>query len=136
MEDVEHILEEHSIKPTANRMLILKTLLRHQFPVSMADIEMHNIGLDKSSISRVLTLFKENHLVHVISGGDGVARYEYCHSTPGTQHDDEHIHFYCQKCGRLICLEKVPMPILHLPEGYSSISVNCVVHGICPRCEK
>ena len=69
--DENKLLAAHGIKPTANRIIIVKALAEQDCPISMKDLEYNILSLDKSSIFRVLTLFKEQHLVHAIEDGEG-----------------------------------------------------------------
>ena len=75
MEDNNYttLLEEHNIKPTANRLIVLRTLDGAGRPMSLTELENKILTIDKSGIFRTLSLFREQHLVHVIEdGGDGV----------------------------------------------------------------
>ena len=128
MEENRYItmLEEHHIKPTANRLIVLRTLDGAGRPMSLTELEYKILTIDKSGIFRTLSLFREQHLVHVIEdGGDGV-RYELCHSHDDEVDDDLHVHFYC--------LDHIPVPGIDLPEGFIMSSVNYMVKGICPHC--
>ena len=133
---VSDVLQHHGIKPTANRVAVLRLLTRTHHPVSLKDLESEIPSLDKSSIFRVLTLLREHHAVHVIDGGDGVSRYELCHSsnTDGTHDDDEHVHFFCERCHRTLCLHDVPVPSVPVPPDYRPTSVSVLVKGICDVC--
>ena len=102
----------------------------------MMELEDAIGSIDKSGISRTLTLFREQRLVHTIQdGGDGV-RYELCHSHSDSHDEDAHVHFYCTSCRKTFCLEDIPIPEVALPEGYDGDSVNYMVSGICPDCRK
>ena len=131
----EALLTEHGIKPTANRIVVAKALADAQRPLSLSELEYQILSIDKSGIFRALTLFREHHLVHVIEdGGDGV-RYELCHSHNGhDSDDDQHVHFYCERCHRTFCLSDIPIPTIVLPDGYRLQSINYMVKGICPDC--
>lgn len=134
-EDCETLLASHHIKPTANRIVVAKTLAAAERPMSLSELEYKILSIDKSSVFRVLTLFREHHLVHVIEdGGDGV-RYELCHSHDGhAEDDDQHVHFYCERCHRTFCLHDTPIPAVALPEGYHLTGINYMVKGLCPEC--
>ena len=134
-EECETLLASHGIKPTANRIVVAKTLAAAERPMSLSELEYKILSIDKSSVFRVLTLFREHHLVHVIEdGGDGV-RYELCHSHDGhAEDDDQHVHFYCERCHRTFCLHDTPIPTVSLPEGYRLTSINYMVKGLCPEC--
>ena len=128
------LLEEHNIKPTANRLIVLRTLDGAGRPMSLTELENKILTIDKSGIFRTLSLFREQHLVHVIEdGGDGV-RYELCHSHDDDIDDDLHVHFYCEQCHQTYCLDHIPVPGIDLPAGFIMSSVNYMVKGICPHC--
>lgn len=103
--------------------------------MSLSELEYKILSIDKSGVFRTLNLFREHHLVHVLEdGGDGV-RYELCHSHNGHEHDDDqHVHFYCERCHRTFCLADTPIPTILLPEGYRAQSINYMVKGLCPEC--
>lgn len=134
-EECETLLASHNIKPTANRIVVAKTLAAAERPMSLSELEYKILSIDKSGVFRALTLFREHHLVHVIEdGGDGV-RYELCHSHDGhAEDDDQHVHFYCERCHRTFCLHDTPIPTVSLPEGYRLTGINYMVKGLCPEC--
>ena len=104
--------------------------------MSMGELEDALETVDKSVISRTLSLFREQHLVHVIEdGGDGV-RYELCHSHHDDHDDDTHVHFHCESCGRTFCLEDIPVPEVAVPDGFKASSVNYMIKGTCPDCSR
>ena len=130
------LLEEHGIKPTANRIVVVRELVKCLHPATLAELENRIKTIDKSNIFRALTLFKEHHLVHVIEGGSEGVRYELCHSHDHAVDNDMHIHFHCEHCGETVCLEDLAIPEMLLPEGYLMQSANFVLKGICPKCQR
>ena len=85
------LLEEHDIKPTANRIVVVEALVSSMLPQSLAELERRIQTIDKSNIFRALTLFREHHLVHTIEGGSDGIRYELCHSHSHDHDDDQHL---------------------------------------------
>lgn len=136
MESLEHLLTEHGVKPTANRLLIARALQAAPCPLTMMELEAELETIDKSNVFRTLMAFREAHLVHVLEDtGEGV-RYELCHSH-GEDHDEDlHVHFYCTRCHRTYCLEHLSIPAVEVPEGYLWESANYLIKGICPACRR
>ena len=132
--DCEILLQEHGIKPTANRNLILKALDEAARPLSMLELEDEIETIDKSGIFRTLRLFVDHHLVHVIEDGGDAVRYELCHSTHDEIDDDQHAHFFCQVCHKTYCLDKILLPEVAVPQWFTAISVNYLIKGVCPQC--
>lgn len=129
------LMNSHDIRPTSNRIIVAKALASECRPLSMSELEDRIGSIDKSGIFRALTLFKEKHLVHVIEDADGT-RYELCHSCSHEEDNDMHVHFHCERCGQTYCLEDIPIPMLHLPEGYATQSANFIFKGVCKKCNK
>ena len=136
--DAEDLLERHGVRPTANRISIVRALAASSRPLSMTELEDLLSTIDKSNIFRTLMLFRDRHLVHAIEDGSENVRYEICHSGDADplHDDDRHCHFYCERCHRTFCLEKIPVPEVVLPRGYEAHSANFVIKGICPACGK
>ena len=130
------LLEEHDIKPTANRIVVAKALASSMNPQSLSELERKIVTIDKSNVFRALTLFKEHHLVHAIEGSSDGTKYELCHSHSHEHDDDQHPHFFCEVCQQTYCLEGMEMPTLELPEGFETHTANYIIKGICPHCRK
>lgn len=133
---MEHLLEEHGVKVTANRILVARALADAGRPLSLMELEAKLETIDKSAIFRTLTAFKEAHLVHVLEdAGEGV-RYELCHSHHHDHDDDLHVHFFCTKCHRTFCLEDTSIPAVRTPEGYEVETRSYLLKGVCPECRQ
>lgn len=133
-EEIHDILSHKGIKPTPNRILVLKELLKASNPVNLADLEIALAPMDKASIFRVLELFSAKEVTHVIEDGSRSLKYELCRSHGDHDVSDQHAHFYCEKCGKLFCLDDVPLPHCSLPEAFLAKSVNLTFKGICAKC--
>ena len=134
-EECSELLQQHGVRPTANRITVLRELDAAGRPLSLTELEYRILSIDKSGVFRALTVFRAHHLVHVIDDGSGGVRYELCHShSAGNDDDDQHMHFYCEQCRRTYCLDDIPVPDVQLPPGFAAESVSCIVKGVCPQC--
>ena len=133
-------LESRNIRPTANRLLVLKALKEVNCALSLTDLEAKLGTIDKSSVFRSLTLFLAHHMVHGVDDGTGVIKYALCSPQChcGEEHhkglSDLHTHFHCERCGRTFCLRGLPVPSVPLPKGFVLNSANYVLVGLCPDC--
>lgn len=135
-QDMISRLESKGIRPTANRILVMKTLMGEQNPQSLSNLERKMVSMDKSSIFRTLTLFLEHDVVHAFEDGRGILCYELCEEKGACDHHDGHIHFYCKSCQRSFCMENIHIPSFELPEGFYPHSISFVIKGECPDCRK
>ncbi len=128
------LMQEHGIRPTAGRILVLRTLLAEGRPLSMTEIETALESVDKSTVSRALAAFRERHLLHCIEDGSGQQRYEICHCPEEADDDDRHVHFHCKACGRTFCFEELPVPAVTYPAGVRGEEDTYAAHGPSHHC--
>ena len=134
-DDLAEYFKQKGVRTTANRILVLRALMAATQPMSLNELETTLYPMDKSSISRVLTLFLAHDIVHAFEDGRGVCNYELCASDGVCLGEDEHIHFYCERCQHSYCMETLEVPPLRLPKGYSAHAISIVKKGICPHCQ-
>ncbi|MDO4159378.1 MAG: transcriptional repressor [Prevotellaceae bacterium] len=137
MEDEQFFVDKlqlRDIKPTATRLLILRTMYRGDETVSLPQLERLLPTVDKSTISRTLSIFLLHRLIHVVDDGSGSLKYNVCSDDCDCGVEDEHTHFYCEQCHRTFCLKRIHVPIVNLPDGFRLNSINYVVKGLCPEC--
>lgn len=134
--DVEELLIEAGVRPTSNRILVAREIMKTHYPLSMTEIETNLESLEKSSVFRVLTLLLKKGVIHALEDGRGIVRYEMCGRSEGHRDEDMHVHFYCMECHHVYCFEDMPAPQVCTPDGFDVKSVNYMLKGICPKCRK
>ncbi|MDY6205718.1 MAG: transcriptional repressor [Prevotella sp.] len=137
MSDEQYYLDKlalRNIRPTATRLLILRAMMRGNETVSLPELERHLPTIDKSTISRTLSLFHLHKLIHAIDDGSGALKYAICDDDCEETIDDEHTHFYCEQCQRTYCLKQIHVPVVDLPSGFRLRHINYVLKGLCPQC--
>ena len=87
---------------------------------------------DRVTIYRVLERLTIEGLIHKVVNVDGVVKYSGCHSC-SVKHNRNHIHFSCQKCKSVDCLEDVEHSF-KLPKSYKVSEMNFTLSGLCPQC--
>lgn len=133
-EEIETAISAAGLRPTSNRIMVLRALRSAERPLSLGDIETQLETLDKSSVFRTLAALQEHHLVHSVEDGRGIELYEPCTGRGKCGIDDIHTHFYCICCHKVYCFDNQPTPIVPLPEGFRATSVNYMLKGLCPDC--
>ncbi len=135
MKAVDQILEHKDIRITPMRQLLLAHFLGNQTILGLQELEKAFPKSDRITIYRTLKTFEENGIVHAIDNGTSEVKYALCreHCTPA-QHIDQHPHFHCINCGKILCLETVYIPSIELPAGFSSTEISMTIKGICDDC--
>lgn len=102
--------------------------------LSHSDIQDKLDGMcNRVTTYRVLDRLVDEGLVHKIVNMNGVIMYAKCQECE-TVHVHNHIHFSCESCKTVSCLEGVE-PQFKLPKGYKAHEINFTVSGICPKCK-
>lgn len=104
--------------------------------ISHSELQNQLNGLcDRVTIYRVLDRLLNEGIIHKLSTIDGEVKYALCHTCSGGEHFHNHLHFNCEVCHSVTCLEEV-VPVFYLPETYKIKQVNFTVSGVCPKCSK
>jgi Fur family ferric uptake transcriptional regulator len=120
---------------TTAKTTILEIIKNSEVALSHTEIQaLSNNICDRVTIYRVLDRLVTEDVIHKIVNLDGTIKYASCHHI----HDDvlqthNHIHFSCEKCHLVTCLENVE-PIFKLPPNYLVKEVNFTLSGLCPNC--
>ena len=143
MTKTEKILLKRGIRPTQMRSKIYKFLKRKQSAVSFSDLKKAfvlksdtNKTANRTTFYRSLKTFEDKGLIHQINDGTGVAKFAISgENAKGNHGIDLHMHFYCARCRKTICLPN-KISEENLPGNYEVNDVNLVLKGICEKCRK
>ncbi|MEP5613758.1 MAG: Fur family transcriptional regulator [Cyclobacteriaceae bacterium] len=129
------ILRAHSLRVTDCRVDVLQFFLEKKKALSQSDLEYQFKQYDRVTLYRTLNSFLDSGIIHKIPNATGVATYGLCHETCSPDHHDHnHIHFKCNNCGQIECLDDKVVPKVVAPSGYQIESVNMIVDGVCAKC--
>lgn len=125
------------IRNTNAKTEILNIITNSEVALSHADIQKKVGDLcNRVTIYRVLERLENEGNIHKITNVDGVVNFAKCnHSCDNDEHSHDHIHFNCEKCNTVICIEHIA-PKINLPENFTISNYNLVISGICPKCQQ
>jgi Fur family ferric uptake transcriptional regulator len=120
-------------RKTLAKTEIQKLISSSSFALSHSEIQSSLNGLcDRVTIYRVLDRLLAEGQIHKIVNVDGSVKYAACHSC-SEKHNHDHLHFSCQKCKSVTCLDDVE-PSFKLPKNYKVSETNFMLSGLCPQC--
>ncbi len=131
------ILTESRLSKTPHRLSVLGLLIQAKHALSAGAIAERlkgSKGINKVTIYRMLTTFRDAGIVREIATEQGIRHYEMA-----CRHNPVHPHFYCVKCGNMACLTWVSAPEYRQwfsgrPHRIQSITIN--ISGICAQCQE
>lgn len=131
----ESKIRAYGLRATETRTKILDLISSYEHAISKKVLEENLDNIDRVTLYRTMISFEEKGLVHKIVDGDGNVKYAACKdSCTSHHHNDEHVHFHCEKCNNTFCLEQAIMPEFKIPEGYKLSEMQIVAKGICEKC--
>lgn len=131
--DYEKRLQEAGIRVTSVRLLVYRTIYeKMQNAFSLQDVMELLPNSDSSSVFRSLTLFADQHLLHLIDDGTGMQKYCVCQCGEFKCH---HVHFTCTVCHETTCLKDMHIPMVTMPDGYEIEEAEFIIKGVCPKCK-
>ncbi len=133
-DQAETLLRATGARVTRARIAVLAILLAAERALTHHEVEKRANrahGIDRVTIYRVLDWLIARALAHKIAGDDRVMRF----NAAAHEHERQHAHFKCNRCGTVICLEEFEArPNVRLPSGFRSQQIELTVKGLCVGC--
>lgn len=126
-------LIEKGIHPSAQRLAIMDYLMHH-FTHPTVDEVYKNLcpkipTLSKTTVYNTLRLFAEHHAAQMITIDDHRVCYD--------GNIEPHVHFFCNKCGKIIDFHDEEAPYLSRQrsiQGNIVDEVQLYYKGVCEEC--
>lgn len=129
------ILKSHQLRITDCRLDVVQFFLNEKNALSQGDLENKFVKYDRVTLYRTLNTFLDSGILHKIPNETGTATYGLCHDTCSPDHHDHnHIHFKCNTCGQIECIDEKVVSNIKVPAGYQIEGVNLIVDGVCGAC--
>ncbi|QPH41810.1 transcriptional repressor [Pedobacter endophyticus] len=132
----DDLLVKSGLKRTSARLQVLEILSNKNSATSQPYLEqVMGKDADRVTLYRVLQAFEEKGIIHKVLDSHGTANYALCADGCNAQHhQDEHVHFDCNRCHKIYCLESVKIPVPKVPSGFKIGHLNLIATGTCAAC--
>lgn len=117
-------------RATRPRIAVLTALDATVGPTTHAELGVALRSQDRVTLYRALQWLVDNDLAVRVVGADGTWRF----ASRQVAGEHAHPHFQCRECGRLVCLQRAPLPSVSVPDGFHLDEVRVQVTGICDAC--
>ncbi len=130
-------LTRHGLRQTAVRQAVLRVVADSPFALSGSEIEQHIVpALDRITLYRTLRSFEESGIIHRVVDTSDVVRYAACSiECSAHEHFDNHVHFKCNLCQHIYCLNQVAVPPVNLPAKFEVKTRDYLLAGVCNQCQ-
>jgi len=131
-------LQEHRLKLTPHRQLILDIFLEHEGHRSVEDIcrvvRQKDPRVGYTTVYRTMKILADCGLAREIDLADGITRYEHLYN------HEHHDHLICMQCGKSIEFYKPEFEALQDEAsgqlGFKGHDHKLQIYGICRDCKK
>lgn len=119
-------------RATPARIRVLQLLRATPGALSHHEIEqaLGASALDRVTLYRVLDWLVENGLAHKSADALRVFRF----SVAAESEHAKHVHFRCDSCGKVFCLDQAPPSPPTMPDGFSLSRADFDLRGCCANC--
>lgn len=133
MDKANEILKNHNLKRTSCREGIIALLLNSEKALSENDIkDQLGATYDRTTFYRSFKTLKDANILHQIVVGSSNVKYAINHNS--YEHKNGHIHFYCDNCDTVMCIDQ-PIPKQdNLPGGFTCKETEVIIKGKCCTC--
>lgn len=133
------LLKKVKLNITEGRLAVLDLFQdKNKLGLSIHDLlSFFENQYDKVTLYRTIQAFEKKGLIHKVIDESGLDKYAMCGDECSTQeHNHEHVHFYCLKCGKTECLSEHIELLVKLPTNYTKKHSNFLISGLCAHCNK
>ena len=130
MEIVVERLQGHNIKPSVQRIAIMKYLMEHRTHPTVDEIYTA-LTLSKTTVYNTLKILSEQGAAQTLTIDERNTCYD-ADTTP-------HAHFLCKRCGKvydLACNDTVRQVVDTDMDGHEVQEIHYYYKGICKQCKE
>ncbi|MFC2088009.1 Fur family transcriptional regulator [Calditrichota bacterium] len=129
-ENLKNILESKNVKPSFQRLSVLRYIMNHMNHPSAETIYNNLVQeiptLSKTTIYNTLNLLAAKNIITALTISDTEVRYDYKKS--------EHAHFQCINCKQIYDVENQEISNNRIIDGHKIMDTQIHYKGICTNC--
>ncbi|WP_070137714.1 Fur family transcriptional regulator [Crocinitomix algicola] len=131
---MKNLLRSKKLRVTDFRLAVLTIFEQHKNAISTEQIENELGEFDRITLYRTIKTFIEKGIIHEITMPGNIKKLALCHDNCNAkEHQHQHIHFRCNSCAEIFCLDIDDYPEINL-KGYQIDAVEIQAKGICKNC--
>jgi Fur family transcriptional regulator, ferric uptake regulator len=128
-------LKQAGLRVTSHRMGVLDWLRACGKPITLMELNRHfQKEINRITLYRILNDLSEAGLLKMFYGQDGQKYIEerLPEDNEGQKEDHGHVHFQCNSCDTVFCLDDIE--VKNLPKGFDISPAQSILIGLCERC--
>lgn len=133
MERITEILHRNDLVRTSCREIIIQIIATSGAPLSEEEIKLRvNNNFDRTTFYRTFKTLLAKGILHKIVIDSAVVKYAL---TTDFSKKNQHVHFFCIRCNKVLCMPQVEWSYSNLPEQCSVTGAELIIKGYCEHCK-
>ncbi|MCF6270201.1 MAG: transcriptional repressor [Melioribacteraceae bacterium] len=129
-----NLLKNKKISETPFRKEVLSIFTKYNNAIPLSIVEKELREYNRITLYRTIKIFLEKGIIHEIIITGEKSNYAICQEECVTNlHYHQHIHFKCNRCGIVSCVEIGKFPAIILPK-YKIEQLEIQATGLCKKC--
>ena len=130
-----NLLKNKKISETPFRKEVLAIFGKYNNAIPLSIVEKELKNYNRITLYRTIKIFVEKGIIHKITLSGNESNYALCQEECTTvAHHHQHIHFKCNGCNKIFCVEISEFPELKIP-GYEIEQLEIQAAGLCKNCK-
>ena len=130
---MKDVLKSKGISITPFRIAVLEVFYKYNNAISLSVLSKELKESNRITLYRTLKIYKEKGIIHEIAMGSDEVRYAICSGCATQNHQHQHVHFKCDSCDIVYCLEIETFPVIKA-EGFMFNELEIQSTGVCKEC--
>ncbi|WP_010136655.1 Fur family transcriptional regulator [Ochrovirga pacifica] len=131
---LEDLLRDRSLKATPKRLELLEVIRNYNSAIPYSQIQKKLKHFDRVTLYRTLKALLDVGIIHKATVSTDDTYYAMCkHHCSVEGHHHKHVHFKCNVCAEVSCVETSNQIQVHIP-NVTIEQVEIEVSGTCEKC--
>ncbi|MFT5819066.1 MAG: Fur family ferric uptake transcriptional regulator [Crocinitomix sp.] len=131
---MKDLLADKKLSKTPFRKEVLAIFNKYQNAIPLSTVEKELKDYNRITLYRTIKIFLGKGIIHEITISGEESNYAICQDDCDTEaHQHQHIHFKCNSCSTIFCVEMDQFPTVALP-GYQIDELEIQATGLCKGC--
>ena len=131
---MSNLFKKYKISETPFRKEVIDIFTKHDSAIPLSTIIDELEDYNRITLYRTIKVFVEKGIIHEIAISGEDSNYALCKEECSVEeHQHQHVHFKCKRCGHVFCVEVEKFPKINLPSyKINQLEIQAIV--ICEKC--
>ena len=131
---MKNLLKQKKLSETPFRIEVLNIFNNYNNAIPLSVLENELTNFNRITLYRTIKVFIEKGIIHEIALSGGESNYAMCNDGCDTVgHHHQHVHFKCNKCDTIFCIEVNKFPAIDIP-NHKIDQLEIQASGVCSAC--